>query len=69
VSDDLNVKLFSSATENYSASDIREITNIAAKIALKNNTEINFKILIDSINKLKSSLNTQMIKEYEKYSF
>ena len=66
---DINTKLFSSATEGYSASDIREITNIAAKIALKNNSEINFKIMIDSINKLKSSLTDEIINEYQEYSF
>ena len=69
VSKDINTKLFSSATEGYSASDIREITNIAAKIALKNNSEINFKIMIDSINRLKSSLTDEMINEYQKYTF
>ena len=69
ISDDINTKLFSSATDGYSASDIREITNIAAKIALKNNSEINFKIMIDSINKLKSSLTDEIINEYQEYSF
>ena len=69
LSDDINTKLLASATEGYSASDIREITNISAKSALKSDIDINFKVLIDAINKLKSSLSTEIIEEYKNYSF
>mgnify|MGYP001230459537 CR=1 FL=1 len=69
LSDDINTKLFASATDGYSASDIKEITNMAAKAALRNNVDINFKLIIDAINKLKSSLSSEIIKEYQKYSF
>lgn len=69
LANDINFKLLASATNEYSASDIREITNIAARSALKNNITINFKILIDAINNLQSSLNNNMIKKYQNYSF
>ena len=69
LSKDINTKLFAKATKGYSASDIRELTNIAARAALKNNTEINFKLVIDAVNELQSSLSAEMIEEYQQYSF
>ena len=59
VSDDVKLDLIATATNGYSASDMKEITNVSARIAMKNNTDINFKILIDSINIVKSSVNEE----------
>ena len=59
VSDDIKLDLIATATNGYSASDMKEITNVSARIAMKNNTDINFKILIDSINIVKSSVNEE----------
>jgi len=69
LSNDINTKLFAKATKGYSASDIRELTNIAARAALKNSSLINFKIVIDAINDLQSSLSSNDIEKYENYSF
>ena len=61
LSNDVKLVLIATATAGYSASDMKEITNTAARIAMKNKSDINFKILIDAVNTVKSSINSDEI--------
>lgn len=67
VSPDVRTTLLASATENYVASDVEAIVNKAARTALKETTDITFKILIDTINSTRPSVSKELIKEHEKF--
>jgi transitional endoplasmic reticulum ATPase len=67
VSHDINIKLLASATENYVSSDIEAIVNEAARTALKRESEITQKILLDIINSMSPSVSEEIIKNYKTF--
>lgn len=67
VSSDVKTNLFASATENYVASDIEAIVNQAARTALKDKSDITFKILINTINSTRPSVSRKLIEGYDRF--
>lgn len=67
ISSDINLKDLASFTENFITSDIEAIVNNAARVALKEKSEITQDILIDIIKTTPPSISEEMLKKYEKY--
>ena len=65
VDKDVKLELIAAAMSGYSASDITELTNEAARNAMKNKSDINFQILINALNVIKPSIGPEEIKKYE----
>jgi len=67
ISSEINIKELAKLTEGYASSDIEIIVNDAARMALKTNSEITQKILIESIKNRHSSIDKESLEFYENF--
>jgi len=67
VSSDINIDLLAKKTENFVASDIKEIINASARKALKMKTDINHEIITDTISSIKPSVSQETINKFSSF--
>ena len=63
----LDINKLSSLTKNYTASDIELIVNNASHTSGLREVKISTEILIETINKQRSSLTSEQLKEYQDF--
>ena len=68
VDSSLDVDPIAMLLASYTSSDINYIVNEAAKLAMKYNSKINSKHLIEVLRKTKSSVNYEQLEKYDSFT-